>query len=198
MNLSTTPSVNSAKLLYYTVFVAFCVHGSMILSVFFEEAWTPFYTWEMIGLACATLCLLLYRRLGPSSFNKLLGLLIFFCATRWSYSWLMDEASEIYTTVVSILLYFPVLVACGTLSGASFILGLGISGMLSVCLLIGVTRPELTQSPIIEWRVAPALIGGYALYYLFFISWRRQLNALRDMQERERELSLTLQIMIVY
>ena len=180
-------------LLLYVFGVAGLVHAGVVASALFEERWRPFFTWELLSLGLTLSCVILYRFLTPKAFSRLLIVLVLLCAVRWVSAWLWGAPTEIYTTTVSVLLYLPVLVGCWTLFELSRVLAITVTLTLTLCSLMGVTRAEVALSDVGEWRLAPAVLGAYLLYSLFFTTWRRHLIALYEVQGRERELNLQLQ-----
>lgn len=185
--------LHNTQLLYYVFFVAVIVHGGIVLTSLFDPVWTRFYMWESIGFLGSLLGLFAWQFMTAKQRDYLLIIPVCFCICRWSFSWIYGDVSEVYTTTISILMYFPVLVGCSVLFGTHTIIGLGLSTLLSLIAWWGNMRPEIMESALSEWRICPSIIGVYLLYTLFFLTWRQHISTLQEFKERESTLHLSLQ-----
>lgn len=177
-----------------TVFtVAVFLHGGIVISALFESLWIPFYTWEAIGFLINLLGLILWQFMDQTKRDRLLSILFIYCLMRWGGSWLYGDVAEIYTTVISVLMYFPVLIGCGALSLVSKHLEIPSVIFLVLSAYKGMSRPEVSDTLLAEWRLIPAIIGLYFLYSVFFRTWRSHLSILQEVSDRENQLNLTLQ-----
>lgn len=184
---------NHSRLLHHVLVVASLLHCGVTASVLLEPAWHPFYTWEGLGALYTVISLAIWRTRTEEQRKVMLLLPVTYCVCRWTASWLLGDPLEAYTSTISTLLYFPVLVGCSALFGAPRWIGAGLSIFLALIALAGIQRPQLSQSVLSEWRISPAIIMVYFLYNTFFITWRRHLQAIQDLQAKEHELNFALQ-----
>lgn len=184
---------NHSRLLHHALVVASILHCGVTASVLLEPAWHPFYTWESLGALYTIISLAIWRTRTEEQRKVMLLLPVTYCVCRWTASWLLGDPMEVYTSTIDMLLYFPVLVGCGAIFGAPRWIGAGLSIFLASIALAGIQRPELSQSVLSEWRISPAMLMAYFLYNTFFITWRRHIQDLQDLQAKEHELNLALQ-----
>lgn len=160
---------------------AVVVHSANVLSwVADPRGWAGFYTWELVELIVAGLCLVFVRIGGNRAAQGALGCLVGVVCVRWFTSWMMsNDPHTLYTSIISTLVYLPLLMTAGLAVGNTTRLWSFIGVVLGVGAIAGSFRAPWVGTEFSNWRIGPAVIGGTAVLIQYLQWWRasnRQLD----------------------
>ena len=152
---------------------AVVVHGSNVVSVAGDESgWDEFYSWELVELIVAGLCLVAIRMAGDRAAKGALGCLTGVVFARWLASWTMStDPHLLYTSIVSTLVYLPLLMTVGLAVGHSVRLCTLSGVILGVTAIVGSFRAPWVGTEYSNWRIGPAVVGVTAVLVQYLRWW---------------------------
>ena len=154
--------------------VAVVVHAANVLSWGRDaRGWYGFYSWELVELIVAGLCLVVVRIYGNRAVQWMLGCLVGVVCARWLASWTMStDPHVLYTSIISTLIYLPLLMTAGLAVGNSARLWTLIGVMLGMGAVMGSFRAPWDGTEYANWRIGPAVVGGNAVLIQYLRWWR--------------------------
>lgn len=173
---------------------ALLVHFLMLVSELSTQTRSP---WEGIFFILTTLLYFLWRFLRNDVnahirlSRRIITILASFVIARWFYAWAALNPNLIYFSIVSGLLYMPLLLICLTLLGCRRHHTLVLIGSFTLAPALFHTRDVLLGTPYSEWRMAPAIAGAYLVFDYILRSLVELENRILVLSEETEKLQIS-------
>ena len=170
--------------------IALILHGLMVFgTLLLGHTIDAMFVWEsFFGVLAAAA--LLGLRLQPMRELTLAVVycVMFACILRWTSAWWGNDPYHLYTTIVSVGLYFPLLMLTSAPLKTRGSLWIACDAALAFVAALACTRPQIQATVFSDARLSPVILLTTILFVRYLERWQRHIGHIRESQIREEAL----------